>query len=182
MPAPSPLRAALLAARANLAPGLCLQGLAAAVVAAYYLHPGSRAALESLAAFRGRIGPPFAVVSTAIFGAVIPFAILRLSAATRSRYSAGQMAALVAFWGYKGLEVSVFYALQARVFGEGQNAATIILKTLADQFIYGPTLAAPLTWLVYAWVEHRFDFRALAADLRAPGLYRERILPLLVTS
>lgn len=182
MSAPSPLRAALLAARANLVPGLCLQGLAATVVAAYYLHPASRAALEELAAFRSRVGLPFAIVSTAIFGAVIPFAILRLSAATRSRYTAGQMAALVAFWGYKGVEVALFYALQAKIFGEGQGVLTIVLKTLTDQFIYGPTLATPFTWLVYAWVEHRFDFRALATDLGAPGLYRERILPLLVTS
>ncbi len=182
MSPPPPLRAALLAARANLAPGIVLQVFAAAIVAAYYLHPASRAALEGLADFRGRVGMPFAVVSTALFGAVIPFAILRLSAATRNRYALAQMAALVGFWAYKGVEISLFYAVQARVFGEGQGFFTIAAKTVVDQFVYGPTLATPLTWLVYAWVEHRFDTRALAADLRAPGLYRERIFPLLVTS
>jgi hypothetical protein len=182
MPAPSPLRAALLAARANLAPGLVLQGFAAAIVAGYYLAPPVRSALERLAAFRTEVGLPFAVVSTAVFGAIIPFAILRLSAATRSRYTLGQMSALVAFWAYKGVEVALFYALQARLFGEGQGAGAIVAKTLVDQFIYGPILATPLTWLVYAWVEHGFDTRALIADLRAPGLYRTRIFPLLVTS
>ncbi|MBC8008897.1 MAG: hypothetical protein H7067_02215 [Burkholderiales bacterium] len=182
MPAPSPLRAALLAARANLAPGLVLQGFAAAIVAGYYLAPPVRTALERLAVFRGEVGLPFAVVSTGIFGAVIPFVILRLSAATRNRYTLAQMSALVAFWAYKGVEISLFYALQARVFGEEQTVFTIVAKTLVDQFVYGPTLAAPLTWLVYAWVELRFDTRALIADLRAPGLYRERIFPLLVTS
>lgn len=182
MPAPSPLRASLLAARANFAPGLVLQCVAAAIVAAYYLHPGARNALESLAAFRARVGLPFAIVSTAIFGALIPFAVLRLSAATRHRYTRLQMTALVGFWAYKGLEVSLFYALQARLFGEGANAATIVIKTLVDQFIYGPLLATPLTWLVYAWVEHGFDFSALSADLRRPGLYGRSILPLLVAS
>lgn len=182
MPAPSPFRAALLAARANLAPGLVLQGFAAAIVAGYYLAPPVRAALERLADFRGEIGLPFAVVSTAVFGALIPFAILRLGTATRNRYTLAQMSALVAFWAYKGVEISLFYALQARVFGEEQTVFTIVAKTFVDQFVYGPTLAAPLTWMVYAWVELRFDTRALIADLRAPGLYRDRIFPLLVTS
>ena len=182
MSLPPPFRAALLAARANLAPGIVLQVFAAAIVAAYYLHPASRAALESLADFRERVGLPFAVVSTALFGAVIPFAILQLSAVTRNRYTLAQMTALVGFWAYKGVEISLFYAVQARVFGEGQEVFTIVAKTFVDQFVYGPTLATPLTWLVYAWVEHRFDTRALVADLRAPGLYRDRIFPLLVTS
>ena len=178
----SPLRASLLAARANLAPGLVLQAVAGAVVAGYYLHGPTRAALESLAAFRTEVGLPFALVSTSLFGAVIPFAVLRLSEATRARYTLGQMAALTLFWAYKGLEVSLFYALQARLFGEGRSVSVIVTKTAVDQFVYGPLLAAPLTWLVYAWVELRFDSRALLAELRRPGLYARSILPLLVTS
>ncbi|MCU0792455.1 MAG: Mpv17/PMP22 family protein [Opitutaceae bacterium] len=182
MSSPSPLRAALLAARANLVPGIVLQIFAGAIVAAYYLHPGSRAALESLAEFRGEVGLPFAIVSTGLFGAVIPFAILALNASTRHRYSLGQMAALTGFWAYKGVEISLFYAIQARIFGEGQDALTIVAKTVVDQFIYGPMLATPLTWLVYAWTEHRFDTAALSRDLRRPRLYADRIFPLLVTS
>ncbi len=178
----SPLRASLLAARANLVPGIVLQCVAGAVVAGYFLHPPARAALENLAAFRTRIGLPFALVSTAIFGALLPFAVLRLSKATRHRYDFAQMAALTLFWAYKGMEISLFYALQARVFGEGQSAAVIIAKTAVDQFVYGPLLAAPLTWLVYAWVELRFDTRALVAELRLPGLYGRSIFPLLVAS
>ena len=182
MSSPSPLRAALQAARANLVPGLVLQTFAGAIVAAYYLHPASRAALEALAEFRGRVGMPFAIVSTALFGAVIPFAIVALTPSTRGRYTFGQMGGLTAFWAYKGVEISLFYAIQARLFGEGQDAFTIVIKTVVDQFIYGPLLATPLTWLAYAWAEHRFDTRALGQDLRRPRLYAERIFPLLVTS
>lgn len=178
----SPLRQSLRAARANLAPGLVLQCFAAALVAAYYLHGPSRAALERLAAFRTEVGPSFALVSTAIFGALIPFAVLRVSEPGKRRYDLAQMTALVLFWAYKGLEVSLFYALQARVFGEGKAFATIALKTFVDQFVYCPLFAAPCTWLVYAWVEHGFSGAHLAAEWRRPGWYARCVMPLLVAT
>lgn len=182
MSSASPLRQSLRAARANLGPGLILQAFATALVAAYYLHAPSRAALERLAAFRTEIGLPFALVSTAIFGALIPFAVLRFTEAGRSRYGLAQMSALVGFWAYKGFEVSVFYALQARWFGEGRNFATVAIKTLNDQFVYCPLFAAPCTWLVYTWVEHGFSGATLAAEWRRPGWYTRCVLPLLVTT
>lgn len=178
----SPLRQSLRAARANLGPGLALQAFATALVAAYYLHAPSRTALERLAAFRTEVGLPFALVSTALFGAVIPFVVLRLSVAGRRRYGLAQMLVLTAFWAYKGLEVSVFYALQAQWFGEGKDVATIILKTLNDQFVYCPLLAVPATWFVYAWVEHGFSGEHLAAEWRRPGWYGRCAMPLLVAT
>lgn len=178
----SPLRQTLLAARANLAPGLVLQVVAGAIVAGYYLHGPTRVALEKISAFRGEVGLPFALVSTAFFGAILPFIVLSLSKRTRHRYDLSQMAVLTVFWAYKGFEISLFYAVQAVVFGEGNDFATIAIKTFVDQLVYGPILATPLTWLVYAWVEQRFDRAAIAAELRRPGVYRRSILPMLVTS
>ncbi len=178
----SPLRQSLRAARANLGPGLVLQAFAAALVAAYFLHDPSRAALERLAAFRAEVGLPFALVSTAVFGALIPAAVLRLMQPGRVRHDARQLAALVVYWAYKGLEVSVFYAWQARWFGEGRDVGTVALKTFNDQFIYCPLFAAPVTWVVYTWVENRFSLAPLAAEWRRPGWYVRCVLPLLVTT
>ena len=172
----------MLAARANLGPGLVLQFFAAAIVAAYYLHGPSRAVLERIAAFRGEVGLPFAIVSTAMFGAVIPFAVLRLSKAALGRQTLGQIAALTAFWGYKGVEVSILYDVQARVFGEGRDFTTIAAKSLVDQFVYCPLVAVPATWLVYAWVERRFDWAAVKAEIRRPGWYARCVLPLMVAN
>jgi hypothetical protein len=92
------------------------------------------------------------------------------------------MTALVVYWAYKGFEVSVFYAWQARWFGEGKGVATIALKTFNDQFVYCPLFAAPVTWLVYNWVEHGFSGATLAAEWRRPGWYARCVLPLLVTT
>ncbi len=178
----SPWRLGLAGARANLVPGLCLQFFAVALLAAYHLHAPTRAALEELATFRRAAGIPFDMVSTALFGAVLPGLVMRLTPSTRGRYHFPQTAALTAFWAYKGLEVSLFYALQAVLFGEGQGAATIVAKTLVDQFVYCPILAIPLTWLVYTWVEHRFDAGHVAAEIRRPRFYSRCVLPLLIAS
>jgi hypothetical protein len=178
----SPLQASLAAARANLAPGIALQLFAAALVAAYYFHDATRTALERLASFRDEVGLPFVLVSTALCGAVIPFIVLQLRRATRGRYNFAQMGALTAYWAYKGLEVSVFYALQARVFGEGRDVATIVTKTAVDQFVYCSLLAAPGTWLAYAWVEHRFDRAYIRNEFRRPGWYVRCVLPYLVAT
>ncbi|TAG32270.1 MAG: hypothetical protein EAZ36_02660, partial [Verrucomicrobia bacterium] len=179
---PSPLRQALLAARANIVPGLVLQVAAGAILAGYTFHGPTRVALEQISAFRTEVGVAFALVSTAVFGAILPFLVLSLSKHTRHRYTLRQMGALTAFWAYKGAEVSGFYALQALAFGEGTDVATIAIKTVVDQFVYGPLLAAPFTWLFYLWVEHHFDRSAVAAELRQPGVYARGILPLLVAS
>lgn len=178
----SPLRASLAAARANLAPGIALQLFAGALVGGYFLHAPTRAALERLAAFRAEVGLPFAVVSTAIFGALAPFAVLKLRRATRDRYTGAQIAALTAFWAYKGVEVALFYVVQARLFGEGRDFATIALKTFVDQFVYCPLLAVPVTWAVYTWVEHGFDAAPVRAELRRPGWYGRCVLPLLIAT
>jgi len=176
------LRASLRAARANLVPGLVLQCFAAGLVAAYYFHPAARAALESLARFRLQAGLPFDLVTTAFFGALLPFAVLRLQAATRHRYNGLQVLALTSYWAYKGGEVSLFYRVQAIMFGEGSDFSTIVLKTTFDQFIYCPLFAVPVTWLVYTWAEHRFDSRVIRSEWRRPGWYGRCVLPLLVAT
>jgi hypothetical protein len=178
----SPWRRAFLASRANLAPGLVLQAFAAALVASYAFSPAARAALERLAELRAELGLGFDIVSTACFGALLPWAVLQLRPATRGRYRPSQIAALTAYWAYKGVEVSFFYALQARLFGDGHGLLTIVAKTVVDQFVYCPLLAAPATWLVYTWVEHGFSTRELRAEWARPGWYTRCIVPLLVTT
>lgn len=178
----SPWKLGLAGARANLVPGICLQAFALALLAAYWLHAPSRSALEDLAALRRSTGLPFDVFSTALFGALLPGLVMRLSPATRGRYNLAQTAALAAFWAYKGLEVSLFYALQARVFGEGGDTLTIVSKTFVDQFVYCPLLAIPLTWLLYTWVEDSFSTVRLVGELRRPGFYKRCVLPLLIAS
>jgi hypothetical protein len=177
-----PWKAGLRGARANLLPGLVLQVTALAVVLAYYHHAPTRAAFEQLTAFRARTGFAFGIVSTAFFGGLLPFLYLRSIPASRSQYGWRQGLLLTTFWGYKGMEVEVWYRFLARVVGEGHDSATIVIKSLLDQGVYCPILAVPLTVVVYQWNGADFSFRSVAADFLTPGWYGRSVLPTLLAN
>jgi hypothetical protein len=177
-----PWKAGLRGARANLLPGFVLQVTALVVVLAYYHHTPTRAAFEQLTVFRAHTGFAFGVVSTGFFGGLLPFLYLRSIPASRHQYGWRQGLLLTAFWGYKGLEVEIWYRLLARVVGEGHDIATIVIKSLLDQGVYCPILAVPLTVVVYQWNAAGFSFRAVAADFRTPGWYARSVLPTLLAN
>lgn len=177
-----PWRAGLRGARANLLPGLALQVVALAVVIAYYWHAPTRAALEVLRAWRVETGFVYGIVSTGLFGGMLPFLYLRLNPLTRVARPWSQGAMLTAFWCYKGLEIDVLYRVLAHVVGEGHDAGTIVVKTLLDLFIYGPLIAVPPTVVVYQWCALDYDRRAVWSDFRAPGWYGRTVLPTLIAN
>jgi hypothetical protein len=177
---PSALRVSLRAARANLGPGLALQAFAGALVAAYFLDEKTRAALDALAGFRERVGLPFALVSTACFGGLLPALMLRLMPAPpQGRHDSRQVAALTLFWAYKGWEVSFFYGLLALFVGEGRDFGTIATKTFIDQCVYSPFFTVPCAWFFYFWVENRFALAPVLTEFRRPGWFG-RLVPLQV--
>lgn len=181
----APWESGLRGARAHLGAGLVLQVAGILVVAAYYYFAPAHHALEALAAFRERSGVGFPVVSTAIFGGLLPCLFLWWESTREPcnhRYSAAQAAALTLFWAYKGIEVAVFYQLQAMLFGSGHTARIIVPKVIMDQFVYCPAFAVPVTVAVYQWVDSRFDGAALWADVRAPRWYLRKVLPILISN
>lgn len=180
--AEAPWKAGLRGARANLVPGLVLQVFALTLVLAYYHVPVVHEALQRLMDFRLRTGFAYAVVATSFFGGLLPLLYLRAMPATRARFDARQGFALVLFWGLKGIEVDLLYRVLAAVFGEGASPGVVLPKMVVDQLIYCPVWAMPTSWLFYAWLETRFDARAVAADVRAPAWYRRRILPVLLAN
>ena len=177
-----PWKAGLRGARANLVPGLVLQVTALTIVLAYYHHAPTRAVFERLTAFRAETGFAFGMVSTALFGGLLPFLYLRSRPASRNQYGWRQGLLLTAFWCYKGLEVDLWYRFMARLVGEGHDAATIVIKTLLDQGVYCPVLAVPLTVLVYKLNAERFSVRAVTDDLRKRGWYARSAWPTLIAN
>lgn len=178
----APWRAGLRSARANLLPGLALQVAALALVLLFYFHAPTHAALTRLAVWRTHLGLVFAIVSTGLFGGVLPVLFLRLRAATRHHYTWGQNAGLILFWSYKGFEVDLFYRFLAWLVGSGHDFQTIAAKAAIDQAFYSPVYAVPMTALFFEWMEFRFDPATLVADFRAGGWYRRRILPVFVSN
>lgn len=177
---PSPWQAGLRGARANLLPGLILQGVALALVLAYFHHAPTRDALAHVTAWRIEYGLAFAMVTTGMCGGLLPYVYLRLAAPHRP--SPRQGLALTAFWTYKGLEIDLWYRVLAAWVGEGNSVGVVATKTFLDQFVYCPLFAVPLTTIVYAWCQRGFDARAVWADMRAPRWYTRRVLPVLLSN
>ena len=178
-PDEAPWHAGLRSARANLLPGFALQAFALAVVLGYYFHAPTRALFTRLADLRNETGVFFSIVSTGIFGGLLPLFYLKLSPSTRAQTTWRQGFALTGFWAYKGFEVGLWYGFMAWSVGEATDVRTIAVKSLLDQFVYCPLLAVPVTALVYLWCESGFSLRAVAADFRAPHWYVRRVLPVL---
>jgi len=178
----APWKAGLRSARANIIPGLVLQAFALAVVFGYYFHAPTRAAFTHLAEFRADTGALFGIVSTGLFGGLIPLLYLKASPSTRSHVTWTQGLALTGYWSYKGLEIALWYVFQAWSLGEATTVSTIALKMFVDQFIYCPIWAIPTTAIAYLWVKTDFNFRAVLDDLRAPHWYVRRVLPMLLAN
>lgn len=181
-PDEAPWHAGLRAARATLGPGLALQLAALALVIAYYRHAPTHAAVNALAALHQRTGLRFGIVSTGLFGGLLPFLYLRQRPATRNRFTWAGGTTLTAFWAYKGIEIDLWYRLLAHVIGTSATAGTIVTKMFLDQFVYCPVFAVPVTVVVYDWIEAQFDARRVIADIRAGRWYRRRVLPVLISN
>jgi hypothetical protein len=175
----APWKAGLRSARANAVPGFVLQCFALTMVLGYYFHAPTREALVRLTQLRADMGMSFAIISTGLFGGLIPLLYLKAVPKTRAHYSWSRGAGLTAFWSYKGFEVALWYTFLAWWLGEGSAVRTIAAKSLLDQFVYCPLWAIPITALIYHYCENHFNVRKTVADLRAPRWYARRVLPML---
>jgi len=181
----APWRSGLRGARANLVPGLALWLAALAIVLGYYFEPPVHALLSGLAGIRRSAGFGFGIASTAVFGGLLPFLYIRYGRRNGKgipQYGWTQGSMLTLFWAYKGLEIELWYRLQAYVVGSGHGAATIALKVFLDQYVYCPFFAVPVTTAVYQAVQAWPDWAWVGADMRERGWYRRRALPVLIAN
>jgi len=178
-PEEAPWHAGLRSARANLWPGFVLQAFALAVVLGYYFNPPSRAAFTRLADLRNETGMLFGIVSTGLLGGLIPLLYLKSAPSTRTQVTWRQGLVLTGFWSYKGIEISLWYALMAWGIGASADVRTIAIKAFLDLFVFCPFWAIPEAAIVYLWCKTGFNTQAVAADLRAPRWYARRVLPML---
>jgi len=172
----------LAGARANLVPGLVLQAFALALVLGYYFAPGVADALKHFEEFRFRVGLPYSMVSTALFGGLIPWLYIKANPATRHRFTIAQGGGLVVFWAYKGFELHWLYTGMAALFGHDNSFATVVTKVAVDQTLYGPLLAAPGMWLAYKWVENHLSVAPIIASIRQPGWFLRELLPVIIAN
>ena len=168
-------------ARANFLPGIVLWVVSLTVVLAYYYHAPTRALLEQLAVFKARTGFLYSFVATSVFGGLLPFLYLRADPASRNRYAWSHLWFFLVFWGYKGVEVDLFYRAQALLFGSTVNMRTVLSKMIFDMFFFCPIYAIPVTVLAYASRSEGLR-RVLQRAWQRPGFYAREILPPMIAN
>jgi hypothetical protein len=176
----APWMAGLRAARANVVPGLVVQGLMFSVLMAYYFYPPMQGWLDSLAEVKARWGYGYAAVNSIVAGAIIP-ELLRISLFQRRRVRRSNFANLLftaPFWCFMGICVDFFYRCQAAWFGEAATVAVVVKKVLVDQFLYNPLFACPVTTWLYDWKSRGYRFQGTGVFFTA-GYYRDFIVPTL---
>jgi len=176
----------LSSARENALPGLVLWLAATLIVLGYYLWPPMTSLLKDLGQLKLAGGFLYSAIATALFGGLIPFLWRQmksrkgsLSEPWGSAWKAGLFLSL--FWAYKGVEVDAFYRLQAFVFGNGADAATIIPKVLVDQFIYNPVWAGWTQLVAYYFLEQKFRISSLG-DKALWSTIGQRLVTILIST
>jgi hypothetical protein len=176
----SPLAAGAAALRRFWRPFLLIQSAAVALVLAYHFSRGVRAACEVVGVWKTAGGIPFAALSGALAGGLLPEIARALADRTLSglRGRAAAIAFNTLFFAFNGVVIDRFYRLEAELFGSDSTLRTVITKTLIDQFVFTPIWLVLIT-LLFLWRQRGFSLAATLPAVRG-GFYRARVVPLLI--
>lgn len=165
----------------NRIPTFILWFFGVCLVVGYFQWPLMEYYLNWLGTFKTRFGFLFSFFSTALFGGLLPAIIPALVGKREPKPSPRNIISATLFWGMKGLEIDLFYRLQAWTFGDTGDWQTIASKTMVDQFIYVPLIGVVNIVLFYLWRDNRFSLSATWKAL-GPHWYQRRVLPLLISN
>ncbi|MFP4145116.1 MAG: hypothetical protein ACOCTI_03475 [Phycisphaeraceae bacterium] len=164
---------------ANIIPAGILWLVGLAILVGYYHVPPVQAALQRVADVRDHWGVWFALVSTAVFGGLLPGTIEALLGRARKGWVLADLGFLLLLWAQKGLEVDLFYRFQAWLLGEGTSLATVLPKVAVDMGIYAPFWAVPTMVLALRWKDGYYR-RPRWRDRPGWAWYREHLLPITI--
>jgi hypothetical protein len=122
-------------------------------VGSYYLMPSVAGVWESIGEFKLRWSYAFSLGST-VFAAVLLPTLVQGVMGTLPKAGRWQRVGMLAlFWGYRGMEIDLFYRLQSWFFGTGNDAGTLLTKVLVDQFVMSPLWFVPTYLIALRWVD-----------------------------
>ncbi len=143
--------------KVNLIPAIFLQILAVSIGLSYFFWPSAAPVFNYFSDLKLQYGIVYAIVSTSIFGGLIPFLYLFLS----GKLTANPLKQLIFYciiWAFLGAVVDLLYTYQAVVFGDGNDVLTIMKKTAVDQFIFSALLSCPFLTIAYMWKDYGFNW------------------------
>ncbi|MFT6989819.1 MAG: hypothetical protein ACJASL_001792 [Paraglaciecola sp.] len=143
---------------ANLLPGLCLQLFALTIGLSYFYWPASHPAFQFFADLKAEYGGVYAMISTSIFGGLLPFLYMLLSGKIRF-LPVQQLLFYLLVWAILGWVINAFYGFQVVLFGDGTDWLTIVKKTAFDQFVFSVFITAPFIALAFLWKDQQFNWQ-----------------------
>jgi len=152
------------AARQNAIPGVVLQALTLALLLGYYQWAPAHAVLERLLRLKLAWGAGYSFLAGALFAGLLPRGVLWLKG-EGGRHFAVELAFACGFWGWRSVEVDLFYRLQVHWFGAAADWGTVLAKTAVDQLLYSPLWAVPEIALAFEWKAAGFSWRRMRAGL-----------------
>lgn len=175
----SPLSAAAAALRGFWKPFALIQLAAVLLAVAFNTSAAFRAACGVAAGWKVSGGLPFAALTGAFAGGVLP-ELAKLVALGPAALAgrAAEIAFNITFFAFNGIVIDGLYRGEARLFGDGASLATVAEKVAFDQFVFSPT------WLVviivlFLWRQRGFSAAAVRPAL-GRGFYQQRVIPLLL--
>lgn len=139
--------------RRNRVPCLVLNAVAISLVVSYYQVPALAGFWEWMGLLKTRWSFVFSCVSTIFAAAWLPSFIQWMQGVLPVENRLRRLVLLMLFWGYRGMEIDLFYRLQGRIFGEGTDAATLTKKVIFDQFVASPLWFVPTYLIALRWAE-----------------------------
>jgi hypothetical protein len=143
---------------ANLLPGLCLQLFALTIGLSYFYWPASQPTFQFFADLKAEYGGGYAMISTSIFGGLLPFLYMLLSEKIRF-LPVQQLLFYLLVWAILGWVINAFYGFQVVLFGDGTDWVTIVKKTAFDQFVFSVFITSPFIALAFLWKDQQFNWQ-----------------------
>jgi hypothetical protein len=151
------------------------------LVVSYFSSPTWAAYLDQVGTWKERLGYGFSAISTIVFGGLLPYVYLLVSRRLPSGTWKGELAFLLVFWAWRGVEVDAFYRLQAVLFGQEASAPVVLLKVAVDQFVYNVFWVVPVQTCLLLWKQHGFTWTTWR-EHTSPPLILERSASVLLST
>ncbi len=142
-----------------------LNVLVAALVTSYYYVPAVANVWESIGEFKLHWSYAFSLASTIFAAVVMPFGVQAVMGTLPDHRRLQRLVLLMLFWGYRGMEIDLFYHFQSWLFGSGHDAVTLIKKVAFDQFIMSPLWFVPTYLIALRWIDQGGSWSQLRASL-----------------
>ncbi|MFC4701650.1 hypothetical protein ACFO4O_15955 [Glaciecola siphonariae] len=142
----------------NIKPAIYLQLIAFGLGLSYFYLPVAKPYFEALANLKNNYGVLYAVVSTSLFGGLLPYLLMLLLKQITFKPLA-QLVFYCMLWAFMGWMIDRFYTFQGVLFGEGNDIGTIAKKVLFDQFVFTVFIASPFLTVCLLFKEKHFKVR-----------------------